>query len=90
MLQSPPAVVFSPKTAFGVNEKIFVLFYRSIIESILCYGITVWFGNLFVQSKSAFLLNENCHENNRFHISHDLPSGDFLTDIKKTVSQDYL
>ena len=34
--------------AFGVN----VLFYRSIIESILHYGITVWFGNLSVQSKS--------------------------------------
>ena len=38
--------------AFGVNEKILVFFYRSIIESILRYGITVWFGNLSVQSKS--------------------------------------
>ena len=38
--------------AFVVNEKILVLFYRSIIESILRYGITVWFGNLSVQSKS--------------------------------------
>ena len=37
--------------AFDVNEKILVLFYRSIIESILRYGITVWFGNLSVQSK---------------------------------------
>ena len=38
--------------AFGVDEKILVLFYRSIIESILRYGITVWFGNMSVQSKS--------------------------------------
>ena len=37
---------------FGVDEKILVLFYRSIIESILRYGITAWFGNLSVQSKS--------------------------------------
>ena len=38
--------------AFGVYEKILLLFYRSIIESILRYGIIVWFGNLSVQSKS--------------------------------------
>ena len=38
--------------AFGVYEKILVLFYRSIIESILRYGIIVWFGNMSVQSKS--------------------------------------
>ena len=38
--------------AFGVDEKILVLFYRSIIESILRYGITAWFGNLSVQLKS--------------------------------------
>ena len=38
--------------AFGVDEKILVLFYRSIIESILRYGITAWFGNLYVQLKS--------------------------------------
>ena len=38
--------------AFGVDEKIFVLFYCSFIESILRYGITAWFGNLSVQLKS--------------------------------------
>ena len=38
--------------AFGVDEKILVLFYRSIIESILRYGITAWFGNLSVKLKS--------------------------------------
>ena len=38
--------------AFGVDEKILVLFYRSFIESILRYGITAWFGNLSVQLKS--------------------------------------
>ena len=34
------------------EEKIPVLFYCSIIESILHYGITAWFGNVSVQLKS--------------------------------------
>ena len=64
--------------AFGVNEKILVLFFRSIFER----HTALWDYCLACQSVcsveiTAFSLNENCHENNMFHISHDLPSGDF-------------
>ncbi len=41
---------------FGVEQKIMFLFYRAVTESI-CYGITVWFGNLAIQVKS---LHEDC------------------------------
>lgn len=29
---------------FGLNQTILLQFYRSVIESILCSGVTVWFG----------------------------------------------
>ena len=37
---------------YGVEQKIMLLFYHAILESILRYGITAWYGNLTVQSKS--------------------------------------
>lgn len=37
---------------FGVNQKIMFLFYRSIFESLIRYGITAWYGYLTVQLKS--------------------------------------
>ena len=39
-------------SAFSVDDKTLVLFYRSIIENVLRYEITAWFGNLAVQLKS--------------------------------------
>ena len=38
--------------AFGVNQRIMYLFYQSIFESLIRYGITAWYGNLSVQLKS--------------------------------------
>ena len=38
--------------AFSVDDKTLILFYRSITESVLRYGITAWFGNLSVKLKS--------------------------------------
>ena len=37
---------------FGVSKNIMIIFYRATIESILRYGITSWFGNLTVKSKT--------------------------------------
>ena len=36
----------------GVDKCIMLMFYRAAIESIIRYGITTWFGNLSVKSKS--------------------------------------
>ena len=36
----------------GVDKCIMLMFYRAAIESIIRYGITIWFGNLSVKSKS--------------------------------------
>ena len=38
--------------AFGVDQKFMLLFYHAVLESIMRYGITAWYGNLTVQSKS--------------------------------------
>lgn len=40
---------------FGVNKKLMMLFYKAVLESIVRYGITVWFGNLSVQCKSKLM-----------------------------------
>ncbi len=40
---------------FGVSSKIMYIFYCAAIEFILSYGITSWFGNLTVKSKSETL-----------------------------------
>ena len=37
---------------FGVQQKVMLLFYRAVIESIFRYAISVWFGNLTVNLKS--------------------------------------
>ena len=37
---------------FGVQQKVILLFYRAVIESIFRFAISVWFGNLTVKSKS--------------------------------------
>lgn len=37
---------------FGVSKNIMLIFYRATIESIIRYGITSWFGNLTVKSKT--------------------------------------
>ncbi len=37
---------------FGVNQRILFLFYQSVFESLIRYGIAAWYGNLTVQSKS--------------------------------------
>jgi len=37
---------------YGVNKKIMMLFYKAVLESIVKYGVTVWFGNLSIQLKS--------------------------------------
>lgn len=40
---------------FGVNKKLMMLFYKAVLESIVRYGITVWFGNLSVQCKAKLM-----------------------------------
>lgn len=37
---------------FGVSQKIMFLFYQAVMESVIRYGMTAWFGNLSTQSKS--------------------------------------
>ncbi len=37
---------------YGVSNQIMLIFYRAILESIIRYGITAWFGNLTVQLKN--------------------------------------
>lgn len=37
---------------YGVEQKVMYLFYHAVIESIIHYGYTVWFGNITVQSKA--------------------------------------
>ena len=37
---------------YGVSSHIMMIFYRAIVESILRYGISSWFGNLTVKLKS--------------------------------------
>ena len=38
--------------AFGVEQKVMLLFYHAVLESIIRYGITAWYGNLSVQLKT--------------------------------------
>ena len=37
---------------FGVHQKVMMLFYRAVIESVFRYAISVWFGNLTLTWKS--------------------------------------
>lgn len=37
----------------GVDKDIMILFYKAAIESIVRYGMVVWFGNLSVKLKSS-------------------------------------
>ena len=37
---------------FGVSQNIMFLFYQAVMESVIKYGMTVWFGNHSIQSKS--------------------------------------
>ena len=37
---------------FGVNQRVMFLFYQAVLESILRYGMSAWYGNLSVQLKS--------------------------------------
>ncbi len=37
---------------YGVGSNILLVFYRAMLESLIRYGITVWFGNLSVQLKN--------------------------------------
>ena len=37
---------------FGVQQRVMMLFYRAVIESVFRYAISVWFGNLTVMWKS--------------------------------------
>ncbi len=37
---------------YGVGSNILLAFYRAMLESLIRYGITVWFGNLSVQLKN--------------------------------------
>lgn len=40
---------------YGVNKNVMRLFYKAVLESIVRYGITVWFGNLSVKLKSKLM-----------------------------------
>lgn len=37
---------------FGVDQRIMFVFYQAVLESLVRYGISVWFGNLTVQLKN--------------------------------------
>lgn len=37
---------------FGVNKKLMFLFYQAVLESIIRFGMSAWYGNLSVQLKS--------------------------------------
>ncbi len=37
---------------FGVEQRVLMLFYQAVIESVLRYGIVAWFGNISVKLKS--------------------------------------
>jgi hypothetical protein len=37
---------------YGASNHIIMTFYRAIVESIIRYGITSWFGNLTVKARS--------------------------------------
>ena len=37
---------------YGVSSGIMLIFYRAILESLIRYGITAWYGNLTVQLKN--------------------------------------
>ena len=39
-------------SVFGVSQNIMFLFYQAVMQSIIRYGMTAWFGNLSTQSKS--------------------------------------
>lgn len=50
-------------TTFGVNWEIQLLFSHAVVDSILCYDISVWFGNLTVELQSKISLSTESHEN---------------------------
>ncbi len=37
----------------GVDSKIILLFYQSVLESVIRYGLSTWYGNLNVKSKTT-------------------------------------
>lgn len=39
----------------GVDQKCMLVFYQAVLESLIRYGITAWFGNLSVQLKSKLV-----------------------------------
>lgn len=38
---------------YWVRKQIMLIFYRAILESLISYGITAWYGNLLVQLKNG-------------------------------------
>ncbi len=40
---------------YGVDQKIMLLFYQAVLESIIRYGMTAWYGNLSVKVKSKLI-----------------------------------
>ena len=58
---------------FGLKTNILVEFYRAVIESVLTFGITVWYGNL---SKSEALALNRIVKTASKIIGADLPSLD--------------
>ena len=46
------ALEFNSNCIYCVEQKFMLLFYHAVLESIIMYGITAWYGNLTVQSKS--------------------------------------
>ncbi len=46
------SLMYFLRRLLGVEQKIMYLFYQAVIESVIRYAITVWFGNLTIQVKS--------------------------------------
>ena len=43
---------YADSKCMGVDQRIMILFYQAVLESIVRYGMSAWYGNLSIQLKS--------------------------------------
>ena len=63
--------------SFGLTTQVMLNFYRAVIESVLTFSISVWFGSIIYTQKETLRLNRVVKTASRI-IGRDLPSLEIL------------
>ena len=74
----------------NIDCKILTLLYKSIIESILCFSITTWYGNISCQNKNKFkkIVRISCKLGADVTVLQDLYNRYTLDQMKKIMKDE--